>query len=523
MTNALNAVAPGQIVAIAHAGRSILSSATTFADAGAAVWEYVINGIEYNNSDTPCVDVTFGADEIVITDNGRGMDLPDLQRFITYAEQNADRAQGRVVRGKFGTGKYAVFKLAHDLEVVSVKNGQRNGFKMSREQLLDVEGSRHGVQPEMLAVNEPTDAPSGTVVRLKRLIRVMVKVADIKRELVKRMPEIRTGIVRVDGQPITYVPPAFVREERRRPSARERAIIGDIELVLRVSDRPLPADEGVHIRANGVLKEISKAGQVNRPGADRIFGFVDCPKLDDESEIPTYDMSRHLRINTQNPVAAALIRFVTTHFEALRQEIEREDRRRELNPDTQIKQLLDQLAGEINRSIDVDAFEDFEGALRGQLIEGEGTGGGRTPKPETAREVQATETNGRETADATARKASGERKYRGKVGLEFRNMGEKEPTGGYERGTLRIHINLDHPYVSKFVGLAADHPEKQGYLHLVIRSLVSEWLGQARAWILATTTDKDKLEILEAQRMLSDPLYRGTPRRAARQASQDQG
>src|ERR1019366_10299311 len=90
-----------------YVGRDLLASAAAFKTEAAAVWEYVVNGLQYVDRGTiPRVSVqAHQADRaIAISDNGRGMTDKDLQHFFTMHGENVERLKGRPGRGKFGNG-----------------------------------------------------------------------------------------------------------------------------------------------------------------------------------------------------------------------------------------------------------------------------------------------------------------------------------------------------------------------------------------------------------------------------------
>src|SRR5438552_193615 len=96
------------IVVTSHVGRDILQSAQLFRTIEAAVWEYVVNSLQYlDPGQRPKVIVTIDTKgrRIRIADNGRGMDTAGLRHFFTMHAENLDRQRGAPGRGVFGTGK----------------------------------------------------------------------------------------------------------------------------------------------------------------------------------------------------------------------------------------------------------------------------------------------------------------------------------------------------------------------------------------------------------------------------------
>src|SRR5262249_36072228 len=113
----------GDMKVTSHVGRDLLASAAAFKTEAAAVWEDVVNGLQYvDRAITPRVSVDVRQNErvIAVSDNGCGMTDKDLQHFFTMHGENIDRLKGRPGRGKFGTGKSAAFGIASTLRVDTV-------------------------------------------------------------------------------------------------------------------------------------------------------------------------------------------------------------------------------------------------------------------------------------------------------------------------------------------------------------------------------------------------------------------
>src|SRR5271166_5078408 len=122
-------IAQAQLKVRSHVGRDLLASAASFKNEAAVVWEYVVNSLQYVDPGiSPRVQVTVmpGKKGIVISDNGSGMSVHELEHFFQMHGENLERRAGRAGRGKFGTGKSAAFGIANLLRVDTVRNGKRN-------------------------------------------------------------------------------------------------------------------------------------------------------------------------------------------------------------------------------------------------------------------------------------------------------------------------------------------------------------------------------------------------------------
>ena len=88
--------------------KSFLQMAEQFSEPATAIWEYVVNSIEYRERLDGCiVNVTITKNEVIISDNGSGMDDEVLYSFFTLSGENLARNKKQksvLKRGKFGTG-----------------------------------------------------------------------------------------------------------------------------------------------------------------------------------------------------------------------------------------------------------------------------------------------------------------------------------------------------------------------------------------------------------------------------------
>lgn len=131
-------------------------------------------------------------DVIVIEDNGEGMTLADIRErylIVGYDRRKDGRAKtrsGRHVMGRKGIGKLSLFSIADEVEIHSVKNRQKNGLIMRKEDIrkeLSAGGEYH-----------PTDVPvrnikieRGTKIILSKLSKnVNYAVEPLRKRLAKR-------------------------------------------------------------------------------------------------------------------------------------------------------------------------------------------------------------------------------------------------------------------------------------------------------------------------------------------------
>ena len=114
--------------------------------------------------------------EIIYTDDGDGMTFDELNNKYLLIGRNRRQGvtkvttdKGRKVIGKKGLGKLSVFGICDVIEVISIKNGLKNHFKMD---LLEIKTSKDSsYNPEIIEHDLKTQEPSGTVLKLKKIRR----------------------------------------------------------------------------------------------------------------------------------------------------------------------------------------------------------------------------------------------------------------------------------------------------------------------------------------------------------------
>jgi hypothetical protein len=130
------------------------------------------------DADTVLINFQINEDdkEIHYTDDGNGMDFQELQdKYLVIGrnrrkdtEKQVSDIKKRKVIGKKGLGKLSVFGICDVIEVVSVKKGLQNHFKMSLE---DIRNSKGEYEPEIILKDEPTEETDGTILYLKKIRR----------------------------------------------------------------------------------------------------------------------------------------------------------------------------------------------------------------------------------------------------------------------------------------------------------------------------------------------------------------
>lgn len=500
-----------------HVGRDLLQTAQLFRSPEAAIWEYVVNSIQYVDRGVhPKVVVRLdrAGGEVVIADNGRGMDVRDLQHFFTMHGENPDRKRGKRGRGKFGTGKAAAFGIARTLRVRTVRRGRRNTVELRRR---DIERSGGGEIPVRWLEREvATDEPNGTVVTISDLLIPRIGQEQVVRYIERQLPFFRTTdlVVIVNGHRCEQRRPVSVERRIFHPTSEQQRVLGKVKLTIEVA--PAPLDEGLYgvavTTAPGALVAVESAGIERKEFGTYLFGEVGCPALEDERyELAPYDATRSLALNPQHPVAGTLIGFIGACLEQVRQEMVEGFRRRRneqefkelqrqadriariLNDDlAEVRERFAELAslrrrGNVARAGAQPAGTEGESFAEGGDEPGildvtdppgqaEAVAGGREP-PEVVRRGEPDPAG----ADRVGpRGGEGQhRRARGGLRVEYRNLGEDEERGRYEAGEKVVLINLDHPMVAAARdALGIDDP---GFLRLSYEiAFVTYALGLAR-------------------------------------------
>ena len=113
---------------------------------------------------------------ITVIDNGTGMSESDIQNKFLVIGRNRRRLEGdkpspkfkRLPTGKKGLGKLALFGLAKNVSVDTVKGGLLNKLTLDWDSLLDADGVYN---PVANLVNKKTARKTGTTIQLSELKR----------------------------------------------------------------------------------------------------------------------------------------------------------------------------------------------------------------------------------------------------------------------------------------------------------------------------------------------------------------
>ena len=477
-----------------HVGRDLLHAAAAFKTEAAVIWEYVVNALQYvDRGTTPIVNVRINQKGKVITisDNGRGMDATALEHYFTMHGENLERRAGTPGRGKFGTGKSAAFGIAKVLEIATVRNGLRNVVRLTRA-AIDASGG-DDIPLEWLVKDEASKESNGTIITISELLLPKVDTGGVIEYIERHLPFFRASMpqVAVNNHVCDYKEPKVSKTRSFRPSEDQRKVLGDVELVVKVSQAPLAeTDQGVAVTAGpGNLVAIERGGVERKEFGPYLFGEVDVPALEDpNSPIAPYDSSRSLQLNPKHPVVAVLLGFLGSKLEEVRRELVDEKRladqseqaRRLAAESDRIAELLNNDFGSLKQRLKEIRAAAGKGEVAASLfgeddpaddepdvwvkgIDEPGTvpnvdgpdgpgGGGEGGEPPNVTVIGEKDPDGNDLVSPAGGTSKKKRRPRGGFNVEFGNLGDEEDRSKYVPETMTIIINKDHPTVAAALG-----------------------------------------------------------------------
>lgn len=128
--------------------------------------------------------------EIVVNDDGIGMSYDELNDSFLKIGRNRRKNQseitpkGRYVTGRKGLGKLAIFGIATEMEIRTIKNNLETIFIMNLEDILN---SNNEYYPKVIVKNMPKLGNNGTCIILRQIKRKSkFDLLEIKEALAKR-------------------------------------------------------------------------------------------------------------------------------------------------------------------------------------------------------------------------------------------------------------------------------------------------------------------------------------------------
>jgi hypothetical protein len=391
--------------------------------------------------------------------------------------ENLDRKQGRPGRGYFGTGKSAAFGIANTLSITTVNNKLRSKVRLTRK---DIEARPEGdeIPVQVLEREISTTAPNGTLVEIDDIFSKQIDISSIIRHIERHIKHWPEASVIVNTHECEFSEPDIAREHTISTAGTEyEKVLGVCQLVVKIAKAPLEDElRGIAIISDGIWHETTLAGCEKKPFAEYIFGTFDVAALSrDQSAIPPFDMSRSMKLNPRNEVVSDIIRFIGINIEAIRKDLERQDReRRQGEEQKRLQQQGSKIAALINNH-----FKEWRAKLRSTMAKA-GTGKDllalkdRNPATETGiifgdelQGIVSGNDNGENgpspgnlprahipkirldenSSDKVGKEAKGNVKPApsGGFDVEFAKIGVNEKRAKYDKETRTIYVNLEHP------------------------------------------------------------------------------
>jgi len=481
-----------------HVARDLLQNASLFKTDKLVIWEYVSNGLQYIDEGTsPVVKVILNSKkkQIVIMDNGRGMDWKGLQNFFIMHGENLDRKQGKPGRGRFGTGKSAAFGIADILRITTIRNGKRSKIVLHRNDIETI-NSEDPIPLTIIEAETTTNKANGTMIEIENIYLKSLDQAGVIHYIERHLAQWRHATVYVNNHECEFAEPPVVETKIIHPEDSVKEKIGDVELIIKITGAPIADDElrGVSIYSKGVWHETTLAGHQGREMAQYIFGAIDVPKLEeDKSPISPFDLSRSMQLNPNNETVRFVYAFIGNEIDKVRRQLVKQEKQRRASEESEkLARQAETIARVINEDFDdfrqrvirarakgrggfdygpeIKGGEDLDDLIFGseepaEIIElnGElGSNGGTRTGGTIPRELEPQVTEADTDAEKKGRKAGGIDKpvaARGGFSVDFKSMGAGESRANYDREVRTIYINLDHPQLEAAKGFnSTDDP-----------------------------------------------------------------
>lgn len=143
-----------------------------YSNTSAVLSEAVANSWD---ADATEVKIKIDRDSIIISDNGIGMDLSDINgKYLTVGYQKRSESGlsptlHRQVMGRKGIGKLSLFSIANVVKVFSQKNGEINAFEINTNLLKNAIEENNTYYPTELPIDDVKFDGDGTIIILNDL------------------------------------------------------------------------------------------------------------------------------------------------------------------------------------------------------------------------------------------------------------------------------------------------------------------------------------------------------------------
>ena len=185
-----------------------------YSNVPAVLSEVVANAWDAD-AENVCISIDPGQREIVISDDGSGMTVSDINdKYLKVGYKKREEPdQGitpkfkRQPMGRKGIGKLSLFSIAETIEIHTVKDGEKNAFRMSSQVIQSQIASQTGedYHPEPLG-SELVQIERGTSIKLTDLKKRINRAGEfLRKRLARRFSIIGKGNfnVSIDGKSIS--------------------------------------------------------------------------------------------------------------------------------------------------------------------------------------------------------------------------------------------------------------------------------------------------------------------------------
>jgi hypothetical protein len=483
-----------------HVARDFLQNAAYFSTLPKVIWEYVSNSIDNAREGQPVnVVVEITGLMIRVADDAAGMSREGLQNFFRMHGENQQRKRGKMVRGRFGTGKCAAFGIASCLHIDTTQNGKRNIVELHRQ---DIESAKDGSPFPVndLAVDEPTEQSDGTLIEIRDLA---IKRPDIEGTIIyveRHLSRYRQKArVIINERECQFEEPPTSEQFQLTPPPDVAKTIGDVILTVKVS--PIPLDEennGIDIYSRGIWHETTLAGLKKKDMAQYLFGEIDVPRLEDEREwdIPPFDNTRNNTLNPQNALVVILLAWISQELEKIRQKLVEDERRRRQSEEAKKLEKEASLIADILNADFEKLQMDFEFARRissrqgnvkpsnhrgsqTEMLPGDGnapTNWQPSGNPHGEGGHQGEQVGlgdaprqgpdlipGAEPGEPKSVDQAAQRRKKGLFSIEYRYESAENKRSRYDRDTRTIVINLEHPQTAGALRASGQNTESRQF------------------------------------------------------------
>ncbi len=275
-----------------------------------AIKELIANGYD---ADATRVNVWFNKGEIIIVDNGSGMNEEDIRKeYMAIGsghKRNTKRTKkfNRLAIGNKGIGKLAGFGIAKIMKIETIKGGTEYSYQLDKDEIDKEEKLEDAFMDDFS--EEDTNEKSGTTIKLMRLLPHIEKVTEsesvikqsskkLREFLAESLPDDLHFEIYVNNKKCTKVDVPYKRKYSI-PNDLNKLGIDLISLTTydeRSKKRLHPIGFIKIVRKSGPNPGIITKARKNAIGEPRIFNlnegthkFVHASLLTGEIEVPEFD------------------------------------------------------------------------------------------------------------------------------------------------------------------------------------------------------------------------------------------